>query len=219
MSRCSRSCPPLSWGWDGRPRSRSIPKATHHADKRLKPYKACTLAKGAPLSERIASGKPYLAKIRSKASRTVWLRALSSARSSSRYRLNSSRTVKVSHRPASPKRHHPLKSTVHTSLGVWPRRPLLSRPPSTGPSLTRRGCVKPTCSRIRLKLLSLGVACPCRRWYNVRILRGPQCRCTSLSFTISHTCPSLNCLGLLRGRRESSSSPSSPWRKNLSRHL
>src|ERR1700722_4496655 len=27
-------------------------------------------------------------------------------------------------RPASPKRHHPLKSTVHTSLGVWPRRPL-----------------------------------------------------------------------------------------------
>jgi hypothetical protein len=38
-------------------------------------------------------------------------------------------------------------------------RPLLSRPPSLGPSRTRRGWVKPTCSRIRLKLLSLG-ACP-----------------------------------------------------------
>src|ERR1700730_2877914 len=126
--------------------------------------------------------------------------------------------VKGSHLLPSPHLHQPLKSTVHTSLGLCPRRPLLSRPPSLGPSLTRRGWVKPTCSSIRLKLLSLG-ACPWQRWYNVRILRGPQCRCASLSFTISHTCPSLNCLGLLRGRRESSSSPSSPWRKNLSRHL
>jgi len=31
MSRCNRSCPPLSWGCPGRPRSRSIPKATHQA--------------------------------------------------------------------------------------------------------------------------------------------------------------------------------------------
>ena len=38
-------------------RSRSILKVTHHADKRLNPCKACTLAKGAPLSDRIASGK------------------------------------------------------------------------------------------------------------------------------------------------------------------
>src|SRR6266850_7127482 len=62
MSQCSLSCPPLSWGCAGRPRSKSIPRATHHADNRLNPCKACTLAKGAPLSERIASGKPCLFK-------------------------------------------------------------------------------------------------------------------------------------------------------------
>src|ERR1700676_4234041 len=52
MSRWSRSCPPLSWGWEGRPRSKSIPRAIHQADNRLNPCKACTLAKGAPLSDR-----------------------------------------------------------------------------------------------------------------------------------------------------------------------
>jgi hypothetical protein len=87
--------------------------------------------------------------------------------------------------PASPKRHQPLKSTVHTSLDCCPRRPLLRRPPATGPPHSAR-LGQTICSRTHLKLLSLG-ACPCRRWYN--------------------------------GRRESSSIPSNPWRKNLSRHL
>src|ERR1700676_256506 len=126
--------------------------------------------------------------------------------------------VKGSHRPPSLQLHQPLKSTVHTSLGLPPARPPLSRPPSLGPSRTRRGWVKPTCSRIRLKLLSLG-ACPWQRWYKVRILRGPQYRCANLSLTISHTWLSLNCCGLRRGRRDSSPIPSRPRRKNLSRHL
>jgi hypothetical protein len=172
MSRWSRSWAPLSWGWPGRPRSKSIPSATHQIERRLSPRSPCTLAKGEPLSLRMACGKPCRAKSCSKLMRTVWLRAFSSARTSRTYRLCSSRTVKGSHRR--PRLlHHPLKSTVHTSLGCPARRPLLKRPASLERRRCRRFSVKPARSSTRLKVLSLATF-PCRRKYNSRILRGPS---------------------------------------------
>ncbi len=62
ISRCIRSCPPLSCGCPGRPRSKSIPRATHQTDSRLKPKSAWVCAKGAPLSLRMAWGEAILLK-------------------------------------------------------------------------------------------------------------------------------------------------------------
>ena len=45
MSRCIRSCAPLSCGHPGRLRSKLIPNASHHADSRLNPNTARALAK------------------------------------------------------------------------------------------------------------------------------------------------------------------------------
>src|ERR1043166_935225 len=215
-SKCSRSCPPLSCGHPGRPRSRSIPKTTHQADKRLNPSTPWSLAKGAPLSLRIASGIPCCSKSRSKQPRTVWPRALAMARRSSTYRENSSRTVNGSQRlPRA--NHHPLKSTVHTSLGTVALRPLNNRPDWCR-GRNRRGCTKPARSSTRLKLLSLGIS-SCKRSYTLGILRGPQCRCFCLSRMISHTTASSKPSGLLLGRRDSSLSPLNPHSKNRSFHL
>src|ERR1700732_5199609 len=130
-----------------------MPTATHQADSRLNPKSACTLAKGEPLSLRIACGKPCRSKNRSKLVRTVWLRGSASDRTSNTERLYSSRTVKGSQRLPH-LLHHPLKSTVHNSLAAPARRPLHKRPASVDRRL-RRFCVKPARSRTRLRVLSL----------------------------------------------------------------
>src|SRR5215831_2078789 len=216
-SRCNRSCPPLSWGQAGRPRSRSIPNTTHQADKWLNPITPVLLAKGAPLSLRMASGNPCRSNKRSKQVRTVSPRALAISRSSSTYRLNSSRTVNGSHRWLWAPYHQPLKSTVHTWLGALALRPLCSRPDCCR-ERSRRGTTNPARSSTRLKLLSLGT-CSWNRSYTLRILRGPQCRCLCLSRTISHTTDSSKPSGLLLGRRDNSPIPLSPSFRNLSFHL
>src|SRR5438128_3472701 len=79
-SKCKRSCPPLSWGQPGRPRSRSMPNTTHQADKPLNPNTPWSLAQGAPFSLRIAWGIPCCSNNRSKQVRTVSPRALAIAR-------------------------------------------------------------------------------------------------------------------------------------------
>ncbi len=159
ISRCIRSCPPLSWGCPGRPRSKSIPRATHQTDSRLKPKSAWVCAKGAPLSLRMAWGRPYCSNKRSKHNRMLSVRASGNRRNSNRYRLYSSRTVNGSHRCRAGSYHQPLKSTVHTSLGAWPRRSVHSRPASVA-GRRWRPSVKPARASIRLKLLSEAAA-PC----------------------------------------------------------
>ncbi len=157
MSRCIRSWAPLSWGHPGLLRSRSIPSASHHTESWLNPKMALLLAKGGPLSLRIAEGSPCVSKSFSKQRRITPLRLLSTALISSSILLNSSRTVSGSTRRPSLHNHHPLKSTVQTSLGASAFFPLESLPFSAARRILR-GLVRPARSSTRLKLLSLGVA-------------------------------------------------------------
>jgi hypothetical protein len=61
-----RSWRPFCRGLPGLMRSMLIPSLNHHTESLLKPKKALELAKGIPLSVRIASGKPKSLKARSK---------------------------------------------------------------------------------------------------------------------------------------------------------
>src|SRR5215471_9212153 len=61
-----------------------MPKASHQADNRLRPWTALQLAKGAPLSLRMAPGKPWRSKSRSKLLCTVSVRASPMARNSNK---------------------------------------------------------------------------------------------------------------------------------------
>lgn len=162
MSRCMRSCAPLSCGQPGRLRSRLIPRASHHTDNRVSPNSPWALAKGEPLSLRIAAGTPCAANNRSKQGRTDSVLPSARVLISKSIRLNSSRTVNGSTRSPSRSFHHPLKSTVQTSLAFSALTPLARRPASLA-RRTRRGTVKPARASTRLKLLSLGISGPCRR--------------------------------------------------------
>jgi len=61
MSRCIRSCAPLSFGHPTRPRMWRIPSDTHQADKRVRPTRPLVAANGGPLSDWMASGIPFAA--------------------------------------------------------------------------------------------------------------------------------------------------------------
>ena len=56
--RCMRSCRPFCWGFPGLMRSRRIPRRSHHTESLLSPNSAHALAKGTPLSVRMALGRP-----------------------------------------------------------------------------------------------------------------------------------------------------------------
>ena len=142
-------------GHPGRPRSRSMPSASHQAESRLSPSSPLLLAKGGPLSLRIASGRPWCSKSRSKQIWIVSVRAFSTARISRSMRLCSSLTVSGSTRW--PLRIPPPSLEVHSpdiigGLGLSPRR----KPPALLGRRRLRGLVRPARSRTRLKLLSLG---------------------------------------------------------------
>lgn len=64
--RCMRSCRPLYGGLLGLMRSMPIPKRSHHIERLDRPKKAERLAKGTPLSVRIAMGSPKSLKALSK---------------------------------------------------------------------------------------------------------------------------------------------------------
>src|ERR1700722_14417028 len=65
--RCMRSCRPFCCGRPGRMRSMLIPKRNHQTDRRERLKSPFGEAKGTPLSERMACGKPRSWKRRSKA--------------------------------------------------------------------------------------------------------------------------------------------------------
>jgi hypothetical protein len=69
--RCMRSWRPFCCGLPGWMRSMPIPSLSHHTERRLRPKKALALAKGTPLSVRIASGNPKSLKTRSNTVRII----------------------------------------------------------------------------------------------------------------------------------------------------
>ncbi len=218
MSRCIRSCAPLSCGHPGRPRSRPMPSASHQADNRLNPSNPWLLANGGPLSLRIAPGRPCRSKSRSKQLLTLSVREFSRTLISSNMRLYSSRTVSGSTRSPSRSFHQPLKSTVQISLGACAFIPVARRLP--GSRLRRlRGSVNPARSKTRLKLLSLGTSPMLLRSYKSRILRGPQRGCAVLSRTIAHTTSSESSEGWPCGFLLSSCKPPKPRSRKRCFHL
>jgi hypothetical protein len=141
--------------------SRSMPRASHHTESRLKPRIALLLAK-AGRCRCESPRKPVLFEEILKTRPDHLGATTSTARNSNNMRLCSSRTVRGSTRfPPSPT-HQPLKSTVQTSLQLVAFLPLDSLPLSVALRVLR-GLVSPARSRMRLKLLSLGVAPGWRR--------------------------------------------------------
>ena len=65
--RCMRSWRPFCWGWPGLMRSMAMPSRSHQTASLDRLKRALGLAKGTPLSERMACGSPRSAKSRSKA--------------------------------------------------------------------------------------------------------------------------------------------------------
>jgi hypothetical protein len=63
--RCIRSWRPFCCGLPGLMRSMPIPRRSHYTESLVKPKKAPPLAKGMPLSVRIARGSPKSLKTRS----------------------------------------------------------------------------------------------------------------------------------------------------------
>src|ERR1043165_6024079 len=132
------------------------------------------------------------------------------------YLLKASRTVSGSHRSPLPKRHHPLKSIVQTSLGAtgW-----------TGPSTsvawrrTRRllGSTKPPALSTRWQL-ETPIRCCSALKYNSLIFFGPQWGYAILNRTSRHTTVSLSCVGELNGRRLRSAHRLIPPNRARSRH-
>ena len=88
----------------------------HHTDRGERPPNP-TLANGAPLSVRMALGRPYSRKARSRTRLAAGPVDRSSPAQTSRYRDAASWTVSGSIRVPSEVRNHPLKSIDHTSFG------------------------------------------------------------------------------------------------------
>src|SRR5512135_1878263 len=65
--RCMRSWRPFCCGWPGLMRSMAMPSRNHQTESLERWNKALGLAKGTPLSERMASGRPRSQNSRSKA--------------------------------------------------------------------------------------------------------------------------------------------------------
>ena len=65
--RCMRSWRPFCCGWPGLMRSMAMPSLSHQTESLERLNKALGLAKGTPLSERMASGRPRSRNSRSKA--------------------------------------------------------------------------------------------------------------------------------------------------------
>ena len=84
--RCMRSWRPFCWGWPGLMRSIAMPSRSHQTESLQRLNRALGLAKGTPLSERMASGSPRSANSRSKAVKAGSSRVDSSASHSSRKR-------------------------------------------------------------------------------------------------------------------------------------
>src|SRR5215471_4739073 len=93
-----------------------MPSLSHHTDSAESPP-APVDPNGDPLSERIASGRPTSSKTRSIAPLTP-AHVGSTIRTSSRYRLAASVSVRGSQRVPSAVRNQPLKSIDHSSLGA-----------------------------------------------------------------------------------------------------
>src|SRR5579863_3231921 len=66
-ARCVRSWRPFCWGWPGLIRSMATPSLSHQTESLERLNRPFGLAKGTPLSERIAEGKPRSLKSCSKA--------------------------------------------------------------------------------------------------------------------------------------------------------
>jgi hypothetical protein len=88
-----RSWRPFCRGCPGLMRSIAMPSLSHHTDSLERLNKALGLAKGTPLSERMASGRPRSRNSRSKAVMAGSSRVESSASQSSRKREAWSVTV------------------------------------------------------------------------------------------------------------------------------
>ena len=134
MSRCIRSCAPLSWGCrPGRPRSKSIPSATHQTESRLRPKSSHAHWRKRDI--RCRCGSPWVNLVVQRAAfKTL---AAPSRSEHSLLRATPARNGCARRAPSTaPHRfpqllHQPLKSTVHTSLGALQAlRPLHRRPAS-----------------------------------------------------------------------------------------
>jgi hypothetical protein len=93
-----------------------MPSFSHHTDNAESPPTPVE-PNGDSLSERIASGRPTVPKIRSIAPLTP-AHVGSTMRTSTRYRLAASVSVNGSQRVPSAVRNHPLKSIDHSSLAA-----------------------------------------------------------------------------------------------------
>ena len=175
-----------------------MPNATHQTDSRLSPNSPCTLAKGEPLSLRIAWGNPCRSKSRSKLCRTVSVRALLQ-----RTQFQDITAILVAHRqrfaPPSQLLHQPLKSTVHTSLGVAllaahctiaPLRSSAAPPPLLCQPCPLQHPLE-TCSRWPLPHAGANTV--------LGSCAAPKLGCASFRRTISHTSSSGSCSGLALG--------------------
>ena len=118
MSRCIRSWPPLSCGWPGRENTTSMPSDAHQAESHVNPPLALVHPNGVPLSLWIVRGSPYFSKRRINTACTGSPLVECNHSTANTNRECASRTVNGSHRAPSAVRHHPLKSTVHRSLGA-----------------------------------------------------------------------------------------------------
>ena len=115
--RCIRSCRPFCSGCPAAIRSGTIPSFIHHTARRESPATARD-ANGAPLSVRIARGRPHSRNADSKIARTRSPSVFSTRWQRNRYRLQASVIVSGSIRSPSPVRNQPLKSAHHTRLGA-----------------------------------------------------------------------------------------------------
>jgi hypothetical protein len=114
--RCSRSWRPFSWGLPRAIRSGTTPTLISRTASCDRPPTA-RLAKGGPLSLRIALGGPYSAKARARCGQTCSGSVRPTARQTSGWRLAVSLTVSGSTRVPSPVRDQPSKSMHQTSFG------------------------------------------------------------------------------------------------------
>ena len=148
MFRCSRSCPPLCWEWAATPFQ--IDPQGHPPRRRpAQAVQGLQLAKGAPLSESDRSGKPCFQRSAQRP------HARLAARIVHRPQLRHVTTELIAYRqgftPPSLSRSPPALEVHRPHLiGLLSSTPAAQPPSFQRPLLaTRRGWVKPTCSRTR----------------------------------------------------------------------
>jgi hypothetical protein len=171
-----RSCRPFCCGEPGSVRSSPIPSLIHFTARRVSPPEP-EPAKGGPLSERRAKGKPCSRKAASTTGSTPSVVG-ATTRQASRKRLSASLKVMGSQRAPSPVLNQPLKSMHHRSLGavtgakgrltgsgLWRRRRVETSPSrrNSSPMVEAAGHTISGLSRAKTALSFLGPQRGCAR--------------------------------------------------------